>query len=268
MVSSGKEIRLSRLFDRNSKRIVIITMDHAIAHGVLPGIKNAKDTIQKVVSGKPNALTIHKGLASKYYSLLIESGTCLICKLSGFSPYNPSYDTQFTDVKEAVKLGADAVAYGAAVGDTRQDEMLKTIGHLAKECEEYGMPLTVHIYPKGNLIKKEDYYKVENIMYAARAAAELGADIVKTWYTGSPETFKQVVESCPVPVVIAGGPHTENVRQFLYMVKGAIEGGACGVAIGRNVWGHKDPTSMVKALKMIVHENMSVDDVINTLSLE
>ena len=268
MNSPGKEIRLSRLFDRKSGKVIIITMDHAIAHGVLPGIRNIHDIIEKIVAGRPSAMTVHKGLAAKYYKLLIESDTRLICKLSGFSPFNPSYDTQFTEVKEAIKLGADAVAYGASTGDTRQDEMLKTIGHLAKECDEYGMPLTVHIYPKGNLLKKEDYYKVENIMYAARAAAELGADIVKTWYTGSPETFQQVVEACPVPVVIAGGPHAESITQFLTMVRGAIDGGASGVAIGRNVWGSKDPTIMVRALRMIVHENKSIQETISELKLE
>ena len=264
----GKEIRFSRLFDRKSGKVIIITMDHAIAHGVLPGIRDTHGIIEKITAGRPNAMTIHKGLASKYYKLLIDSNTCLICKLSGFSPYNPSFDTQFTDIKEAIKLGADAVAYGASIGDTRQDEMLQTIGHLARECDEYGMPLTVHIYPKGNLLKKEDYYKVENIMYAARAAAELGADIVKTWYTGSSDTFRQVVEASPVPVVIAGGPHAENVTQFLTMVRGAIDGGASGVAIGRNVWGSNNPTSMVKALKMIVHENKSVQETITELKLE
>ncbi|MGQ9781863.1 MAG: class I fructose-bisphosphate aldolase [Nitrososphaeria archaeon] len=268
MNSPGKEVRLSRLFDKKSRRVVIVTMDHAIAHGVLPGIRNTGDTIDKIVAGRPNAMTIHKGLTSKYYSKLIEGEICLICKLSGFSPYNPSLDTQFTEVKEAIKLGADAVAYGASTGDTRQDDMLKTIGHLARECDEYGMPLTVHIYPKGNLIKKEDYYKVENIMYAARAAAELGADIVKTWYTGSSDTFRQVVEACPVPVVIAGGPPSESVNQFLTMVRGAVDGGASGVAIGRNVWGSKNPTLMVKALRMIVHENRGVQETISELGLE
>ncbi len=268
MNSPGKEVRLSRLFDKKSGKVVIITMDHAIAHGVLPGIRDTNDVIEKIVAGRPNAMTIHKGLASKYYRKLIEGNTCLICKLSGFSPYNPSLDTQFTEVKEAIKLGADAVAYGASTGDTRQDDMLKTIGHLARECDEYGMPLTVHIYPKGNLIKKEDYYKVENIMYAARAAAELGADIVKTWYTGSPDTFRQVVEACPVPVVIAGGPHSENPIQFFTMVRGALDGGASGVAIGRNVWGSKNPTLMVKALKMIVHENKNVQETMSEIKLE
>lgn len=267
MNSPGKEVRLSRLFDRKSGKVVIITMDHAIAHGVLPGIRNTREIIEKITAGRPNAMTIHKGLASKFIKLLIDSDTCLICKLSGFSLFNPTFDTQFTEVKEAIKLGADAVAYGATISDTRQDEMLQTIGHLAKECDEYGMPLTVHIYPKGNLLKKEDYYKTENIMYAARAAAELGADIVKTWYTGSSDTFRQVVEACPVPVVIAGGPHAESVAQFLTMVRGAIDGGASGVAVGRNVWGSNNPTLMIKALKMIVHENKGVQETIAELKL-
>jgi len=267
MSSPGKEIRLSRLFDKKSGKIVIITVDHAIAHGIMPGIRNISQTLAKITAGQPNAVTVHKGLALKYYNMFIKNAVCLICKLSSFSPYDPSYDTYFTEIKEAIKLGADAVACGASIGDKRQNEMLKIISYLSKECDEYGIPLIVHIYPKGDLIKEEDYYKVENIMYAARVAAELGADIVKTWYPESPDTFKQVIEACPVPVVIAGGPYSKDVIQFLSMVKCAINNGAAGVAIGRNVWASKDPTLMVKALKMIVHENKEVQEVINKLKL-
>lgn len=267
MVSPGKEIRLSRIFNRKSGRAVIITMDHAIAHGVLPGIKYIGETIEKVVAGGPNAITIHKGLVRRFYKVFA-GNVGLIVKTSSFAPYHPSYDVYLTSIEEAIRLGADAVAIGAAVGDSRQADMLRNISALAEESEYYGIPLAVHIYPKGDLLKKEDYYKVENIAYAARVAAELGADIVKTWYTGSVDTFEEVVKSCPAPVVIAGGPKVDSVRQFLEMVRGAIDAGAAGVAIGRNVWGYKNPTLMVKALNLLVHENLTVDEVMRELKLE
>ncbi|MEM4311713.1 MAG: 2-amino-3,7-dideoxy-D-threo-hept-6-ulosonate synthase [Nitrososphaerales archaeon] len=266
-MSIGKELRLQRIFDKNSKRTVIITLDHAIAHGVQEGIRDIEDTIEKVVAGEPNCITIHKGLVRKFYKKFMGK-ISLILKVSSFSPYHPSYDVFLTSVEEALSYGADAIALGASVGDSRQDLMLKRISKLSKECEHYGMPLTVHIYPKGDMIKEEDRYKTENIMYAARVASELGADIVKTWYTGSIETFREVVKACPVPIVIAGGPKAKNLKEFFIMVKGAMEAGASGVAIGRNVWGSKNPTLMVKALKSLIHDGYEVEQVLKEFTIE
>ena len=242
-------------------------MDHAIAHGVQEGIKDISSAIDKVVEGEPNAITLHKGLVKNYYKKFLGK-VSLILKATAFSPYHPSYDVLFTDIEEAIYYAADAIAYGASVGDSKQDIMLKRLSKLSKECEYYGIPLTVHIYPKGDLIKEEDRYKVENIIYAVRAASELGADVVKTWYTGSVESFKEVIKASPVPVVIAGGPKAKSSLDFFNMVKGSLEAGGAGVAIGRNVWGSKNPTLMVKALKALVHENYSLEELVREFKVE
>jgi DhnA family fructose-bisphosphate aldolase class Ia len=91
------------------------------------------------------------------------------------------------------------------------------------------------------------------VKHAARIGAELGADVVKTYYTGDPDSFTEVTESCPVPVVMSGGPKTETAVEFLSTLKGAMDGGAAGVAVGRNVWQHEDPAAMLAAVKDIVH---------------
>jgi len=103
------------------------------------------------------------------------------------------------------------------------------------------------------------------VKLAARVGAELGADIIKTFYTGDATTFREVTESCPVPVVIAGGPKVDNVRQVLEVVRDALDAGAIGIAFGRNVWRHENPVAMVRALRRIIHEDASVDDVIEML---
>jgi fructose-bisphosphate aldolase, class I len=119
------------------------------------------------------------------------------------------------------------------------------------------------MYPRGEKIKDE--YDPEVIKHVARLGAELGADIVKVSYTGSVDSFRQVVAGCPVPVVIAGGPKMNSDRDILEMVQGAIEAGGAGVSIGRNVFQHRDPSRMVGAISMLVHEHSGVDEALSFL---
>jgi len=98
------------------------------------------------------------------------------------------------------------------------------------------------------------------VKHAARIGAELGADIIKTNYTGSPETFKEVVDGCPVPVIIAGGPKVNSEQDLLEMIEGSLEAGGKGVAIGRNVFQANNPTDLVRKIAKIVHEGMSAEE--------
>ena len=125
------------------------------------------------------------------------------------------------------------------------------------------MPLLAMMYPRGAKVK--DQYDVEVVAHAARVGAELGADMIKTNYTGSPDTFKTVVEGCPVPVIIAGGPKVETDEELLTMVSDAISVGGKGVAIGRNVFQHDNPTKIVRAIASIVHEKASVNEALTQL---
>jgi DhnA family fructose-bisphosphate aldolase class Ia len=130
--------------------------------------------------------------------------------------------------------------------------MLRKLGMVADECDEYGVPLIAMMYPRGENVKDPNDPRV--IAHVARVGAELGADIVKVPYTGSPETFREVVESCPAPVVMAGGPKAERDEDVLEMVWGAMRAGAMGVTIGRNVFMHENPKAIVRAIRAVVLE--------------
>jgi class I fructose-bisphosphate aldolase len=119
------------------------------------------------------------------------------------------------------------------------------------------------IYPRGKRIKDE--YDPAAVMHAARLGAELGADLVKVSYTGSKESFRKVVEGCHVPVVIAGGPKMDSDSAVLRMVSDAIDAGAAGISIGRNVFQHRCPALMVSALSAIVHDRVPVDRALGIL---
>ena len=261
----GKKIRLERIMDRNSGKTVIIPMDHGISSGPITGLIDMKKTVAEVSDGGANAIVIHKGL--------VESGhrkrgrdVGLIIHLSASTSLSPDPNTKVLvcTVEEALRLGADAVSIHVNIGADDENEMLKDFGRVSKVAKEWGMPLLAMVYTRGQKIKNE--YDSKVVKHAARVGAELGADIVKVPYTGSVESFGEVVAGCFVPVVIAGGPQMETDRDVLVMVQGAMEAGGSGVSIGRNAFQHKKPSLIVKAICKIVHEGASVEDALKVLS--
>ena len=264
MTYLGKRIRTERIVDRNTGRTVIVPMDHGISMGPIKGLRSMKDAIQRVAEGGANAIVEHKGMVGEGHR-----GTGkdigLIIHLSAstsLSPY-PNVKTLVCTVEEAIKLGADAVSIHVNLGDDQEKEMLKDFGKISNDARTWGMPLLAMVYPRGEKIKDE--FDVEAVKHAARVGSEIGADVVKVSYTGSVETFKEVVSGCSIPVVIAGGPKMDSDREMLEMVKGSIEAGGNGVSIGRNVFQHKDPTRMVRAICAIVHDSFSVEDALRLL---
>ncbi len=155
-------------------------------------------------------------------------------------------------------MGADGVSIHINVGAEDESNMLYTLGEVSRHCQEWGMPLLAMMYPRGRKIRDE--YSEEYIAHAARVGAELGADIVKTNYTGDPDSFARVVEGCPVPVVIAGGPKVDSELDLLKMVQGAISSGARGVAIGRNVFQHDSPALITRRICGVVHKGLEAEE--------
>jgi len=251
----GKRIRMDRIMNRDTKKTVIIPMDHGISIGPVSGLINIRETINKVAEGGANAVLLHKGIVrAGYRGYGKDIG--LILHLSGSTDLgpDPNNKVQVATVEEAIKLGADAVSVHINVGSNTEPEQLKFLGKIAETCERWGMPLLAMMYPRGEKIRNQ--YDVEFVKHAARIGAELGADIVKTNYTGDPDTFREVVKGCPVPVVMAGGPKTKSEEEFCQMVYDCIQAGGKGVAAGRNVFQHENPTAMVKVICGIVHEGL------------
>ena len=255
----GKKIRLERIMDRDSGKAVIVPMDHGVTIGPVAGLIDMRQTINAVAAGGANAIVIHKGLVGSGHRRRGRD-VGLIVHLSAstsLSPF-PNAKTLVCSVEEAIKLGADAVSIHLNIGDGTEREMLADFGQVARDARDWGMPLLAMIYPRGEKIKDE--YEPRVIKHAARLGAEIGADIVKVSYTGALDTFREVVSGCPVPVVIAGGPKMNSDREILEMVKGSVEAGGAGVSIGRNVFQHRNPTRMVGAISLLVHESSTVEE--------
>jgi fructose-bisphosphate aldolase/2-amino-3,7-dideoxy-D-threo-hept-6-ulosonate synthase len=253
-MDQGKKRRLTRIFQEDN-RTVIVPMDHGVTIGPCKGIENMQNTVNSLLKGNVDAVLMHKGIAKH-----INVGNAgLIVMLSGASNLNPNQNNkvQVCSVQEAVRLGADAVSVHVNVGAEDEEKMLGTLGRVVDECDIFGMPLLAMMYPRGPKITDE--HALEVVAHAARLGAELGADIIKTNYTGTLETFKAVVECCPVPIVIAGGAKAKTAKDVLQITSESIKAGGAGLSIGRNVFQHENPTAMVKALSAIVHNGASVE---------
>lgn len=251
----GKKRRLKRIF-RDDERTVIVPMDHGVTVGPVAGLVNMQEIINKLLQGGVDAVVLHRGVAKH-----VDIGNAgLIVHLSGITKLglDPNNKVQVCSVEEAVRIGADTVSVHVNVGAEQEDKMLAKLGRVADDCDKYGVPLLAMMYPRGPKIKNQ--HAVDVVAHAARLGAELGADFIKTNYTGDVDTFKEVVRSCYIPVIIAGGPKVDTVREVLQMVHDSIKAGGSGLSIGRNVFQHENPTLMVKALSAIVHNGASVDE--------
>ena len=256
----GKEIRLARLFNPRSGRFLGITMDHTIPHGVLPGLERIGQKLGEVVEGKPDAVTLQKGIAEKCFGPFA-GRVGLIVKCTSYSPYHKTKDVPVAEVEEVVRLGATAAAVGCFVCGTFQDQQLEQLGRYAREARRFGMPLVAHIYPRGEHLKPDEYHEWKHVAYAVRCGSELGVDVIKTLYTGSAESFSRVVEASTVPVVVAGGVSEDgDVGLFLRQTQEALEAGAKGVAYGRRVWQSAHPALLIEALRQVLHEGIPADE--------
>lgn len=252
---SGKNIRLARLFGDKS-RALIVALDHGRRHGPIPGIKKLEKTLKEIVKAEVDSVMMTPAMISKYWNIVKD--VFLIARIDGtgtVKSLDETDDRLISSVLHAVRMGADAVSVMLYPGSINEQILWEKLAVVVEEAENVGVPVLAEIIPKPPVFEnKFDPYAVA---YGSRIAAEIGADIIKTLYT---ENFKEIVESIPVPVVVLGGEKTKTPLDTLKMVEKAVEEGAAGAAIGRNIFQHENPMGMAKALMAIIHEDISAEE--------
>jgi len=256
---TGKSIRLRRILCPESGRTVIVPMDHGVSLGPVKGLPNLRETVDRIAEGGASAVVMHKGLVP-YAGPALGSKLGLIVHISASTSRSerPNLKVLVGSPDEACSLGADAVSIHCNIGGDDEEKMIEDFGAVSGACKELGMPLLAMCYPRGKNVK--DQFEPGAVAQCARLAAELGADVVKTNYTGSVETFRDVVRGTPIPVVIAGGPKMDSDLALLKMVHDAMQAGGKGVSIGRNVFQHDDVVMITRAIARVVFEGMGPEE--------
>lgn len=249
MVTTGtawSKRRMHHIFARDG-RAVVVAMDGA-RNGPSAGLEDACNAVSRVVAGGADAILTTFGMARAVERVL--GGTGLIMALDSEGPV-ADYG-----VEMAVRFGADAVELKVFPGN-QSDSKLEDLRRLAASCQEWGMPLLGEPIPVS--FEETSAHTIENVMKAARIAAEAGSDFVKVHYVEPIESYQQVIETCYIPVLVLGGPAKDNPREALQMAADALAAGARGVVFGRNIVTYRRPDRMVAALGELVHGGASVD---------
>jgi predicted phospho-2-dehydro-3-deoxyheptonate aldolase len=258
----GKKIRMERVMDRNTMKTVMVPLIHGVGMGPIEGIRDIRNTVDTVALSGANAVILHKGIVAAAHRHT-GSDIGLILHLTATSKRGKQI--LVTGVEEAIAIGADAVSVRIEVGGPDEDVMLKVLGEVARDASRWGMPL----YSLMHCGRDKDKSKhLKNLMRAARIGAEMGSDLVRVPYSGSAETFHEVVTVCPVPLVAIGGERKLREKEVLEMVQGVMEADAHGVSVGRNIFQYKKPGNMIKAVSQIVHKGFDVSSAMEVLKEE
>ena len=248
----GLQNRLSRIIKPNDGKAVMLAVDHGYFLGPTECLEEPRKTIQPLLK-YCDSLMLTRGILRT--SVDARFPVPVVLRVSGGSSIigqDLSNEKITTSVKEALRLNVSALAMSIFVGAKNEHNTLVSLGHLVNEAEEYGLPVLA-VTAVGKELEKRD---ARYLSLSCRIAAEFGAHIVKTYYC---ENFEKVVNSCPIPVIIAGGPKLEE-RAALELAYSAVKAGAAGVDMGRNIWQSKYPVPMIRAVRAIVHGNVNVNE--------
>jgi len=245
--------RLSRIIKAQTNRTVMLAVDHGYFLGPTHKLEDARATIKPLLP-YADALMLTRGILRT--SIDPGEDIPIVLRVSGGSSIvgkDLSREGITTCIEEAVRLNVSAVALSIFVGTDYEHQTLCNLAALVDQAQPFGIPVLA-VTAVGKELGKRD---VRFLSLSCRIAAELGATYVKTYYC---DEFEKIVESCPIPIVIAGGPKLETELDALEMAHDAVEKGATGVDMGRNIWQSPHPVAMIKAVRAVVHQKMSPEE--------
>ncbi|MFL6338829.1 MAG: 3-hydroxy-5-phosphonooxypentane-2,4-dione thiolase [Nitrososphaeraceae archaeon] len=253
----GMKNRISKIIRPEDNRCVMLAVDHGYFLGPTERLEVPSNTIKPLLS-YADSLMLTRGILRT--SVNPNTSIPIVLRVSGGSSVigeDLSNETITTSIEEAIRLNATCIALSIFVGSKYEHQTLSNLAKLVDKGEKYGIPILA-VTAVGKEMARDARY----LSLACRIAAELGAHIVKTYYC---ENFEEVVEGCPIPVIIAGGKKLPKENDALELAYNAVQHGAAGVDMGRNIWQSDYPIEMIKAVRSIVHENLNVNEAYNSL---
>lgn len=265
----GKSIRLRTLFDEASGISVLAPMDDSLLAGPEAGLRDIESLLKEVAAGGATAVMGFRGLYERHPDPSMKISRVLNLSASTVRALHTKKVLVGT-VEDAVRMGMNCVGVHVNIGSAYESEMLSHLSTVTRDAERFGMPTLALMYARGESGGKDDNFDYERvndiasyamrIRHAVRIGVELGADVIKTQYTGDPESFHSVIEvSSGVPILTAGGPK-KNIRSILEDASNAIAAGGKGVAFGRNVFCRRNARQFVAVLRDVVFLRRSVEE--------
>lgn len=247
----GMKNRLSKIIKPKDKRTVMLAVDHGYFMGPTTGLEDMSKTIVPLLP-YADTLMLTRGALRNY--IPPEATVPIVLRVSGGTSILSKellHEGIIASIDDAIRLNVAGVAFSIMVGAEFERDTLLAFSQVIDEAEDYGIPVVAVTAVGKDMVRDARYMAL-----ASRIAAELGAHIVKTYYV---DGFKEVVESCPVPVVVAGGKKTDELTA-LKMASSAMKAGAAGVDMGRNIFQAEDPVAMIQAVNAVVHENATPEE--------
>lgn len=273
MPSTGKELRMRRLLDPKTGNCFMFAISHGTsASTVIPGIDKIRSMVSQALKGGADVVFLSRGyviqLADEFRQRQ-DASVALKVSTTAARAGIPNQEIQIAGPEEAVKLGADAVVALIPLAPENEPSLISWVAKLGEECNEYGMPFIAEAeYPASYEPGAEKIKYGEHLEYlkrSARLCAELGADIIKTNWTGDADSFQKIIEVVPdMPVVVAGGSK-ESDEDLLTKIEDALKAGAIGCSVGRNIFQHSNPEAISEAIADVVHRRASAKEAAEAL---
>ncbi len=252
-MTPGIDARLRRI--STSGRFLTVPMDHGITMGPVAGLVDLESTVAAVTRGGADSVLTQKGLAERIHPNRNGAGYVVHANASTTVGPDDNDKRQTATAREAVRAGGDAVSFHVNVGSDSEPGQIEGLSSLTREAHDLGLPVLAMAYARGSRVAEDD---PEDLAHAVRFAEELGADVIKTGYSGDAESFGRVCAATAKPVVIAGGSRGTD-RQTVEMVRGAMDAGAAGVSMGRSIFQHEEPELITRAVSAVVHGDAGAD---------
>ncbi len=268
--STGKRIRLNRLIQAETNTCIICAIDHGMTSPVfLDGLYDTKTRVREAIAGGANVLMLGRGVAKDTCDEF-RRDTSLALMLTASAAGRPSgaVVTPIGSVQEALQLGADAVVVYVALAGENEPEMIQYLSEVGATCESLGMPFIAEAeYPNAyqSLNAMGEQYGAEYLKRNARLCAEMGADLVKVNWSGDGKSFGEIVRACGRPVVLAGGSLISD-EELLTRMQAARDVGAIGCSVGRNIFQHRHPEAITRAITRVFRDGWSARQAMQELN--
>lgn len=249
---------------------VWIPIDHGASDFPVEGLVNTEETIKSLISAGVDVILAQKGVVGHYSHLCKDTKTNMVVHLSVSTRHagpDAANKVLVGHPDEVFSRGGIGVSCQVNIGSPNEAQMIERMGEVSRQSHKLGLPMFGMIYARGEYLNIMEGDSTRGNAHAARLAFELGCDAAKTVWTGDAESFSQICKGVPIPLLVAGGPSSGDSLAILNMVRTALDNGASGVCMGRQVFSHPEVEKIAKAIVLLVHQDYSVEDAISSCGL-